>query len=98
MDGTFGHHSGSGTATETAEQLIGALSVALAQPSPGNMQQLYALLRDESPLDYIDILMEKLPQEQRPAVLRDLLDAAYQQEPEEKVRERLREALARKND
>lgn len=63
LDGAFGHHVGSGTATETAEQLLSALSAVLILPSQNNMQQLYTLLKDQSPLSYIDILMEKFPQE-----------------------------------
>lgn len=62
MDGAFGHHGGGGSAEETAEQLLSALSAASERPSKANMQQLYAILKDESPIDYIDILMEKLPQ------------------------------------
>ena len=63
MDGAFGHHCGSSAVTEIAEQLVRALSAVLLQTSQDNMQQLYKLLKDGSPLDYIDILMEKLPQE-----------------------------------
>lgn len=63
MDGVFSHHGGSGATTETAERLVSALSATLLQPSQDNMRQLYTLLKDESPLDYIDVLMRRLPQE-----------------------------------
>ncbi|MBM7344437.1 hypothetical protein [Pantoea coffeiphila] len=62
IDGAFGHHGGGSTAEETAEQLLDMLIAVLEHPSKSNMQKLYALLTDESPLDYIDLLMEKLLQ------------------------------------
>ncbi|MBG6247676.1 MULTISPECIES: hypothetical protein [Symbiopectobacterium] len=62
MDGAFGHHGGSAGSEETAIQLLSALGAATESPSLANIQKLYALLRNEPPLDYIDILMEKLPQ------------------------------------
>lgn len=63
QDGTFGHHGGTSGAIATAEQLIGALKAVLRRPSPKPMRVLYTLLKEESALDYIDSLMEKLQQE-----------------------------------
>ncbi|WP_312687508.1 hypothetical protein [Kosakonia sp.] len=84
MDGAFGHHGGGGNAEETAEQLVSALIAATEQPTPGNLQQLYALLTGHSPIDYIDSLMEKLPQTASlsPQKVHDLMQWLAQESPD----------------
>lgn len=84
MDGAFGHHGGGGGTEETAEQLLVALSAAAESPTKGNMLKLYNLLKDASPLDYIDTLMEKLPQTSSlsPQKVRDLMQWLAMESPD----------------
>ncbi|MFS2059020.1 hypothetical protein [Kosakonia cowanii] len=62
MDGAFGHHGGGADAEEAADEILSALSAVLRKPSPANMNTFYALLKARPPLDYIDILTDKLPE------------------------------------
>lgn len=62
MDAVFSHHTLGTNNEEIADKIFDALGKVLVEPSRENMEALYALLKNESPLEYIDALMAKIAQ------------------------------------
>ncbi|GKX60499.1 hypothetical protein SOASR031_28140 [Leminorella grimontii] len=62
MDGVFGHHTSTNTEAEIADNLISAISAVLRHSDLDSVRKMYSLLLEHSPMGYIDILMEKIPQ------------------------------------
>ena len=62
MDGVFSHHTLGTNNEEVADKIFDALGKVLVEPSRENMGELYVLLKNESPLEYIDALMAKIAQ------------------------------------
>jgi len=62
QDGAFGHHVMSGNDREKAAQVTKAIVSVLRRSSRKNMQTLYQLLSEETPLGYIDELLGELGQ------------------------------------
>ena len=87
MDGVFTHHASSTQNEEIADTLFDALNQVLILPSWENMEKLYTLLKDESPLEYIDALMAKIPQASSlpPQQLHDLAVWLAQESPDRQV-------------
>lgn len=64
LDGAFGHHGGGGSEKTRAKTLFRNLEVVLEDAAPTRLKKLYQQLRDESVLDFVDPLMERIVQEQ----------------------------------
>jgi hypothetical protein len=60
FDGAFGHHGGGASESDTAEDILAALRSVLAKASRPNLERLYALLAENSALEYVDPLLEKI--------------------------------------
>ena len=65
LDGVFGHHGGATNDDSPVEAIIAALKSVLRKPQQQNVEQLYNLLCQETPLDYIDALLPAVAQEQQ---------------------------------
>ncbi|MFJ5366785.1 hypothetical protein ACIPR9_16960 [Pectobacterium punjabense] len=65
LDGAMGHHFRSSGDSSSAETIVKALEAVLARPEHENMARLYHLLQGDSPLDYIDALLEIIAEDQR---------------------------------
>ena len=61
-DGAFIYHAFSSENEEVADKLFDAFNKVLAQPSRKNMEELYAMLKNESPLEYLNALLTKIVQ------------------------------------
>jgi hypothetical protein len=60
FDGAFGHHGGGASEADTAQEILAALRAALAKASRPNVERLYGLLAENSALEYVDPLLEKI--------------------------------------
>ncbi|MGK3127970.1 hypothetical protein ACCW76_02100 [Pantoea sp. C8B4] len=67
-EGTLIYHIGVNSAEEDAAAILAALQRVLAAPGKKNMRALYRLINQQSPLYYIDALMEAIPQANLSAV------------------------------
>ncbi len=57
LDGVFGHHMGAGGDESPVEAIMTALENVLRKPQRQHVEQLYNLLCQETPLNYIDALL-----------------------------------------
>lgn len=64
LDGVFGHHMGAGGDESPVESIVAALESVLRKPQQSNVERLYSLLCQESPLNYIDALLPAVAQAQ----------------------------------
>lgn len=60
MDGSFGHHRGGGQADEQASRVATLLVKACRRPSRRNLTKVYGAVSDDSALDLVDPMIEKL--------------------------------------
>jgi hypothetical protein len=60
MDGVFGHHLGAGQADEQASRIATLFVKACRRASRRNLVKLYRAVSDDSALDFIDPMVEKL--------------------------------------
>lgn len=58
LDGAFGHHVARGDNEEQATQVMQAISRVLRRSSSKNMQALYQLAKQDTPLNFIDDLLK----------------------------------------
>lgn len=65
LDGVFGHHMGAGGDESPVGAIMTALNSVLRKPQPQNVERLYSLLCEESPLNYIDSLLPAVAQDQQ---------------------------------
>lgn len=63
LDGVFGHHVGTTDDESPVEAIMAALRSVLRKPQQQNVEQLYNLLCQETPLDYIDALLPEVAQD-----------------------------------
>lgn len=59
LDGAFGH-AGGGSEKDAASEIATAIRKSLRRPTARNITQLYAGLKAQSTLDYIDLVIEEL--------------------------------------
>jgi hypothetical protein len=59
-DGAFGHHGGSGQATEKAKRTAAILGKAATKPTKRRLRKLYEAVSADDILDYIDPMIEEL--------------------------------------
>lgn len=72
LDGVFGHHGNTGQ-SEEVEQLLGKLRAACDSPNAPATIILYEHLCRASPLEYLDVLIERLPD--YPGISREKLES-----------------------
>lgn len=60
LDGAFGHHVARGDNEEQATQVMQAISRVLRRSSSKNMQALYQLAKQDTPLNFIDDLLKMM--------------------------------------
>ncbi|WP_054907453.1 MULTISPECIES: hypothetical protein [unclassified Pseudomonas] len=72
LDGVFGHHGNTGQSGEV-EQLLGELRAACDSPDSPATNTLYEHLCRASPLEFLDALIERLPD--YPGISRDKLES-----------------------
>lgn len=60
MDGAFGHHGGGGRADAQASRTATLFAKACRRPSRRNLARLYGATADDSVLDFVDPMIEKL--------------------------------------
>lgn len=60
MEGAFGHHGRGGQADEQASRIATLFMNACRRPSSRNLAKVYGAVSDDSVLDFVDPLVEKL--------------------------------------
>jgi hypothetical protein len=63
LDGVFSHHGGRTDDESPVEAIMVALRSVLRKPQQQNVEQLYNLLCQDTPLDYIDALLPEVAQD-----------------------------------
>ncbi|TQI78630.1 hypothetical protein FHU10_1332 [Serratia fonticola] len=63
LDGVFGHHMAAAEDESPVEAIMAALKSVLRKPRRQNVEQLYTLLNQASPLSYIDALLAAVAQD-----------------------------------
>ena len=58
LDGAFGHHVGASDENETAKTVLKLLKAVLNKASDGDVEKLYAAMKDGSSIDFIDPLLD----------------------------------------
>lgn len=87
LDGIFSHHIASSSNESPVKAIVSAIEVTLRQSNRANIAHLYDLLRNESPLSYIDTLLSTIAEAPQLSAnkLRDLVEWLVTESPDRNV-------------